>query len=295
MKDEIIELSKNLSIPMVGFTNIEYMRELESILIKQKELSYDTSFQVGSIDEKTFKNYSGPYKTIIAFGLPYQSSRGLNLKENEVYVSSSSWGEDYHAVLKSKLNVIIEFLKERGYKSESFVDNNVLCEKYLAYKAGLGFIGKNSLLINTEYGSNFFIGIILTDMVCEYDKKINASCGDCELCIKACPGNAIDGSGILNGKKCLSYITQKKELTSEEERLINKCIYGCDVCSNVCPYNMSVKKTDNFKMLGTEVINTKEYKSLSNKEFKRIYGKNGFSWRGKKIFERNININKCNK
>lgn len=293
IQEEIINLSKTIGIDLIGFTKIKYYKELEYILKKQEELKYKTSFQVGSIEDKTFKNYKfNVMKSAIVFGIAYNKGDKIynNVKADEVYLSSYCWGEDYHSVLKEKLNVIKEYINSKNAKALVFVDNNVLDERFLAREAGLGFYGLNNLLINEELGSYFFIGVILTNLEFKYNKRNNNKCLMCRKCVEACPTGAINESGILNGNKCLSYLTQKKVLNKDEEKYFNKCIFGCDICALVCPHNSNIKETNNFKFSGIELIKINEFKQISESEFNTIYKRNACSWRGKKVLDRNIKI-----
>ncbi len=140
-------------------------------------------------------------------------------------------------------------------------------------------------------GTNFFIGLLFTDALFVYDKEVKKTCLSCNKCINACPTNAL-GKEVLDVGKCLSYLTQKKNLTEEEKEEFNNCIYGCDICSNVCPHNKNVEKTTNFLPTGIEFIKVKDYKHLSNKEWNEKYKDSSCSWRGRNVFERNINIYK---
>ena len=181
--------------------------------------------------------------------------------------------------------MISNFLNKNGYISDIFVDNNPLDEKLLAYNCGLGFFGKNNLLINKNLGSCFNIGVILTDLKVQSDKICEYSCGKCNLCILNCPTKALNENGILNQKKCLSYLTQKKNLEINEEKNFNNCIYGCDKCINICPYN-NIIKCDNVG------INIDEFLNMSESEFKNKYKNSAVYWRGKKVLDRNIQIYK---
>jgi len=293
MKNEIIKLSKEIGFDLIGFTDLNCDSYLKQQYELQQILDYKCSFQTGDISDKTLTNTKyNKYKTVIVVGLSYPK-----VESNKIHLSSCSFGEDYHIVIKNKLKVIGKYLSKNNYIYEIFVDNNPLDERYLAYKAGLGFYGKNNLLINEKLGSFFFIGIILTDLICEIDKPIKKECIGCDLCINACPTKAIGFNKIHNSKKCLSYITQKKNITEEESKLINNCIYGCDICINVCPYNKNVK-SNNFKPLGNEIINEEEFINMTKSEFDEKYKNNSCYWRGKDILQRNVNYcikNKLNK
>lgn len=293
IQKEIFDLSKSLGIDLIGFAKMKYYEELDNILKKQEELKYKTSFQVGSAEDKTFRNdkFYG-MKSIIVCVFAYNKGNEIYdiAKDDEVYLSSYCWEEDYHIVLKEKLNIIKEYINSKNAKAQVFVDNNVLDERFLAREAGLGFYGLNNLLINEELGSYFFIGIILTDLEFKYSKRNNKKCLMCGKCIKACPTGAINENGILDGNKCLSYLTQKKEINKSDKKYFNKCIFGCDICSLVCPHNSNIKSTNNFKFTGIELIKISEFKKMSEKEFNKIFKRNACSWRNKSILDRNIKI-----
>lgn len=283
MKNEIINLSKQIGIDLIGFTNLECNSFLKQKYELQEILGYKCSFQVGDITDKMLTNEKYDcYKTAIVIGVSYPKR-----SSDKIHLSSCSWGIDYHIVLKGKLDKIGELLNEKGFIYKTFVDNNPLDERYLAYKAGLGFFGKNSLLINPKYGSYFFIGVVLTDIICEYDKPIIEECIGCNKCIENCPTKAISFNGIINQNKCLSYLTQKKNVTEEETKYFNNCIYGCDICSEVCPYNKKVT-SENFESLGNEIIDKKEFLNMSKSGFEKEYKNNSCYWRGKKVLDRNI-------
>ncbi len=291
LKKEIKNICESLNLT-VGFTEIEYFKDLEDILIKQEKSGYKTTFQVGNIDDKVFKNES-IYTSAIVVIYPYDKLC-ITPKDNEVYFSSCAIGNDYHIVLKEKLEKIEKHLTKKGYKVHINVDNNILEERYLAYKAGLGYYGKNGLLINDTYGSLFFIGVILTDAIFEYDTHLNKNCLNCNKCIEICPTQAINETGILNGKRCLSYLTQKKEIEDADKKYFNACIYGCDKCINVCPHNSNLSVNNNFKQTGIELMNADKFLNLTEEEYKILYKNNSSFWRGKKVIDRNILIHKEN-
>ncbi len=283
MKNEIIKLSKKIGIDLIGFTDMNCSDFVKHKYELQEKLDYKCSFQVGDISDKMFTNDKyKEYNTAIVIGVSYPKR-----SSNDIHLSSCSWGIDYHTILNDKLNIIGKYLLEKGYIYKTFVDNNALDERYLAYKAGLGFYGKNNLLINEKLGSYFFIGVILTNLVCEYDEPIKDSCKGCNKCINSCPTKALSFKGILNAKKCLSYINQKKNITEDECKYLNNCIYGCDICSEVCPHNKKVK-SNNFKSLNNEIINSEEFLNMSKIDFDLKYKHNSCYWRGKKVLDRNI-------
>ncbi|HBY2819912.1 TPA: 4Fe-4S dicluster domain-containing protein, partial [Clostridioides difficile] len=127
------------------------------------------------------------------------------------------------------------------------------------------------------------------------DKPLEKSCFKCGKCVKYCPGNAILGNYDMNPKKCLSYITQKKGDLSEKEKVVlknGKKVFGCDICQEVCPHNVEIPTTHilEFKENIIDYLNYDEIQNISNKEFKRKYGDRAFSWRGRNIIKRNMEI-----
>jgi epoxyqueuosine reductase QueG len=198
---------------------------------------------------------------------------------------------DYHKILLSYLDKLSLFLKkEYNISSSCFADINPLMEVDIAHKCNLGVIGKNKLLINEKYGSFVFIGILLCDCSFEEEEFTKKTCLNCNKCVDICPAALKEGNFNL----CLSSISQKKgELSSFEEKLLktNNIVFGCDICQKVCPMN-TYKKTPikDFYNNRLSTLNSKMFENLSNKEFKQLYGKYAFSWKGKNILLRNLKI-----
>ncbi len=208
-------------------------------------------------------------------------------QKNKPLIASPHQYYDYHNVLLKKLEELASLLNEKEtIEYKIFADTGMLMERELAKKAGLGYFSKNTNLINEKFGSNFFIGYIMIDKEIEFSNIVlDKHCGNCEICVKSCPTKAINGDYTLNHNKCLSYITQKKEDVLEEEKPIfeNK-IYGCNVCTIVCPKNKHniYYKEENFEF--------SDFLNLTNKEFKQKYKNTGFYWRGNSVIKRNTLI-----
>lgn len=201
---------------------------------------------------------------------------------------------DYHLVIKEKLSLVCDFILTLAPESrcEIFADIGPEIDRRLAYEAGLGFYGKNRMLINDEYGSYFFIGYILCDLNLETDVPLNKSCIGCNRCIENCPGGALGESFDIN--KCASHISQKKcDLTESEIAILKKSslVFGCDMCQRVCPHNnITPKPMKEFTENLIDNINLSDLESLSNREFMKKYKNRAFSWRGIKVLERNIRL-----
>jgi epoxyqueuosine reductase len=203
---------------------------------------------------------------------------------------------DYHQVCRQYMDNLITLMKEAFEEGECYplVDTSPLSDRWLAYASGLGFYGKNRCLINPRYGSLFTIGSILTTWELPEGSPLPCGCGDCHRCISACPGHALSDSGF-NPWVCKSFLTQKKDpLTPEEERIIGRTplIFGCDECQKACPFNQKAQPSplpetgkDRIPALSRELL-----EQTSNRAFSKTYRDYAFSWRGKKILLRNLNI-----
>lgn len=156
-------------------------------------------------------------------------------------ISKYAYGRDYHEVIKEKLHTLLLSLKEKigNFNGRVFVDSAPVMDKAWAAKSGLGWVAKNSNLINKQYGSFFFIAELIIDLELEYDGPIKDYCGTCTRCIDACPTNAIVEPYIVDGSKCISYLTieLKDEIPTEFNDKMNGWAFGCDVCQDVCPWN----------------------------------------------------------
>jgi epoxyqueuosine reductase len=156
-------------------------------------------------------------------------------------ISKYAYGKDYHEVIREKLNEFLTIIKEKigAVNGRAFVDSAPVMDKAWAAKSGLGWIGKNSNLINKQNGSFFFIAELIVDLEMEYDGPIKDYCGTCTRCIDACPTQAIIDPFIVDGSKCISYLTieLKDEIPQEFSDKMQGWAFGCDVCQDVCPWN----------------------------------------------------------
>ena len=156
-------------------------------------------------------------------------------------ISKYAYGKDYHEVIKEKLNEFLFSLKEKigDFSGRAFVDSAPVMDKVWAEKSGLGWIGKNSNLINKERGSFFFIAELIIDVELVYDGPLKDYCGTCTRCIDACPTQAIVTPYVVDGSKCISYLTieLKDNIPTEFKNKMDNWAFGCDVCQDVCPWN----------------------------------------------------------
>lgn len=305
LKEKIIAESKKIGIDKIGFTTAEPFEYLKDSLIEQREAGHTSGFEHQVIDERIYpeKTFENPQSIIaIALAYPTRIHEEVPRDEKRGQFARASWGIDYHNILKDRLERLIEYIKteatceqeEAHWRFAPQVDTGELVDVAVAQRAGLGFIGKNGLLITEEYGSFVYLGEIITNIQFEPDTPVPNGCGDCTRCITGCPTGALLGDGRMNAKKCLSYQTQTKGMMPKEyRRKIRNTIYGCDICQLVCPYNkgkdfhfhkeMEPKPDEVFPKLAPML-------SISNKQFKAQFGHLAGSWRGKKPLQRNALI-----
>ncbi len=293
MKKELVEFCRSIDIEHVGIAPAEPYTDFGEIWMKQLKRGHISGFEEKDINRRIYPELTLPgAKSVVVCLFPYFSGNheGANL-------SKSAYSIDYHLIVMEKLDRIGKFLEEKinGFNYKAFVDNGPFSDRYLAYKAGLGFWGINSHLITDQYGSYVFIGYILNNYPFEPDSPQNRTCLQCMECVRKCPGQCITGDFTIDPQRCKSYITQKKgDLTTGDEKILkqHELIWGCDVCQDVCPHNKDVQLTimNEFKSQLKQHIDTDELKRLSNKDFQRQYGNRAFSWRGKGVLIRNNEI-----
>lgn len=301
LKERIIQEAYRIGIDKIGFACAEPFDHLEASLKEQKEKGYTSGFEHPIIEERIYpeKIFSKP-KTIISIALAYPSQLKNPLpqeKENRRGMfARASWGIDYHDILRERMTRLIDFIKNEASTAEfkPMVDTGELIDVAVAQRAGLGFIGRNGLLITKEFGSWVYLGEIITDLEFEYDEPVPFGCGDCYRCVTACPTDALLGDGRMNAKRCLSFQTQTKGyMPLEYRRKMTSVIYGCDICQLSCPYNKGMDWHLHEEMEpDPELVqpSLKDLLTISNREFKETFGQMAGSWRGKKPLQRNAII-----
>lgn len=298
LKEEIKAAAGELGIDKIGFASAEPFTEMKRILLRHRELGRESGFEEPDLDKRTepARIFEGP-QSILAIAIAYPSKlpdpprsapgayRGI--------ISRSAWGEDYHHVLRRRLAVLEAFIRERvpDARMESMVDTGALVDRAVAERAGIGWSAKNCAVITPEWGSWVYLGEMITDIPFEPDTPVTEDCGDCTLCIDACPTGALVGPGELNAGRCVSFVTQTKGYVDDElKRKIGNRLYGCDTCQVVCPKNKGRNWThqpelqpdpEQVKPLLVPLL------TMSNREFKERYGSSAASWRGKKPIQRN--------
>lgn len=300
LKESIKALAYDIGISKIGFTTADNFDYLEKSLRLAQENGTSTGFEHKVIEERLDPKLTlASAKTLISIAVAYPNKLPEQPQKSDYKrgkFSPSSWGIDYHHILGSKLERLAEGIKELcqefELEYEAMVDTGALVDAAVAQRAGIGFIGKNGLVISKEFGSYMFLGELITNLEVEPDQPVDYDCGDCNRCVRSCPTQALNGDSTMNARKCLSFITQDKGIMPVEYRKkIKTVIYGCDICQISCPYNKGIVHEPH-----TEIDPDLSYPELipfielSNKGFKAKYGHVAGSWRGKNILQRNAII-----
>jgi len=217
-------------------------------------------------------------KSVVSLLLNYYPSETQNTESYKL--SKYAYGTDYHFVIKDKLKSLLYFIKEEigEVNGRAFVDSAPVLDKAWAAKSGLGWIGKHSNLITQKIGSFYFIAELIIDLELEYDTPTTDHCGTCTACIDACPTQAIQAPYVVDGSKCISYLTieLKDSIPSEFKHKMDDWMFGCDVCQDVCPWNR-FSKPHNEPLFNPHPdllnMNKQDWEELTEETFRKVFKK----------------------
>ncbi|MBN1597260.1 MAG: tRNA epoxyqueuosine(34) reductase QueG [Bacteroidales bacterium] len=236
-------------------------------------------------------------KSVIIVLMNYFTEEEIFSENDNFIISKYAYGNDYHFVLKEKLNMLFTFIKSNVSSLEGriFVDSAPVLERSLAALAGLGWIGKNTNLISPKYGSFIFLGEILVNIELDYGTQLPDYCGGCTKCIQACPTGAIVDSRKIDSNKCISYLTieNKGDISNEFTGKLKNRIFGCDICQDVCPWNRKseINTVDNFQPKPDLVGMTKsDWQKLTKEKFLTLFKNSAVKRAGYKGLKRNVDF-----
>lgn len=237
-----------LGFEFVGFSKAEKLEEEAKLLEKWLNQNYNGNM---SYMEDHFEKRIDPTKlvagskSVITLLYNYHNPE-TQQDETAPKISQYAYGNDYHHVIKYKLKTLLYYIQDEigEVSGRCFIDSAPILERTWAERSGTGWIGKNSLLINKNSGSYFFLAELILDLELNYDSPIKDYCGTCTRCIDACPTGAIVGDKVVDGSKCISYLTieLKEAMPTEFQGKMDNWMFGCDVCQTVCPWNNFAKK-----------------------------------------------------
>ena len=279
LKQKIISKAKELGFNLIGFTPYQLLEKETDQLETWLSKSYQAGMNYMERNLEKRKDVSAIQencKSVISLGINYYVDQNFEKKENSGKVSRYAWGRDYHFTIWEKLDELIDFIKsaEPKFEAKSYVDTGPVMDKVWAVKAGLGWQGKHSNIINKEIGSWFFIANIFTNYEFDnYNKSIEDFCGSCTACLDACPTDAIVEDYVVDANKCISYLTieNKKEISDKFVGKFDDWIFGCDICQDVCPWNIKFSEEttmEDFSTILHKNIKFEEIMDLSNREFR---------------------------
>ena len=190
-------------------------------------------------------------RSVIVVAMPFARPRSrAGLEPGRV--ARYAWGRDYHNVLRRPLRKLEAFLRERGHEARWSVDARPVYERAWAQRAGIGFVGKNCCLIVPGIGSHVFLATVITTAELEPDAPMKPRCGECRLCLDACPTDAFVDAHQLDSNRCISYLTieHEGEIDAALQPKMGDWLFGCDVCQDVCPYNKTTPPAEPHEAFG---------------------------------------------
>lgn len=279
LSHKIKEKGTELGFDLVGISKAEMMeeeaRDLEQYLKQGRHGSMQWM-------ENHFEKRTDPRllvegaKSVISVIHNYYPEPDVKQPANSPKISMYAWGDDYHKVLKYKLYRLLEFIQQEvgtEVPGRVFTDSAPVLDKHWAKRSGLGWIGKNTNLINPKKGSFFFIGEIILDLDLAYDGAIKDYCGTCTKCIDHCPTDALQPYQ-MDSNKCISYLTieLREDVPKAFEDKMEGWFYGCDICQDVCPWNrFSSPSGEAFKPLAhITSFGYEDWAELEEKQFKKL-------------------------
>lgn len=301
LKDELKQYASEIGIDKIGICSAEPFHELRERLIEHREKGYDSGFEEKDIEKRVDPSLTVPgAKSIIAIAMAYPSKMPENPEQvpgaYRGIMAKVAWGQDYHNVLRDRLEKLKAFLLERVpvATAEIMVDTGVLSDRAVAERAGIGWIGKNTALITPEFGSWVYLGEMVTDVALPADEPLPDGCGECTRCLDACPTRALVQPRQLDAQSCIAYLTLTRGSLPEEYReKIGTRLYGCDTCQTVCPYNKGINMTQHAEFTPDPEQSKpllKPLLTMTKSGFREKFGSSSAAWRGKKPIQRNAII-----
>jgi epoxyqueuosine reductase len=234
-------------------------------------------------------------KSVISLLLNYYPEE--KQREDSYKISKYAYGRDYHFVIKDKLKELLKFIQQEigEVEGRAFVDSAPVMDKAWAAKAGLGWVGKHTLLLSKQKGSFFFVAELILDLELDYDTPVTDHCGSCTACIDACPTGAIVEPYKVDGSKCISYFTieLKDQLPDDMKGKFDDWMFGCDTCQDVCPWNrFSKPHSEPLFDPHPDLRNMtkKDWEEITEETFQKVFKKSAVKRTKYSGLKRNINF-----
>ncbi|NNE27281.1 MAG: tRNA epoxyqueuosine(34) reductase QueG [Saprospiraceae bacterium] len=300
----IKEKAHELGFSGVGIAQAQFMEEEAENLRKWLDLGYHgtMSYMTNHFDKRVDPTeLVDNAKSVICLMYNYYNPEVS--RSSDYKVSMYAQGRDYHKVIKKKLKGFFREIETTfgQFSGRYFVDSAPVLERDWAKRSGLGWIGKNTLLITPQKGSYFFLCEMIVDFALDYDAPIDDFCGSCTKCIDACPTNAIDNAGyVMDGSKCISYLTieLKEDIPEKFKDQMEDNIFGCDICQEVCPWNrFSTPHSEKEFLPGPQfsALTNNDWENMTEAQFDQLFEVSAVKRTGFKGLKRNIKFVKKNK
>lgn len=237
-------------------------------------------------------------KTVVSLIYNYFPEKQLPHQPEDIKLAKYAYGADYHDVIRAKLTEFLEILGEEvgDINGRSFVDSAPVMERQWAQRAGLGWTGKNSLLLNREMGSFFFLAELIIDLEATPDTPLAKDyCGTCTACIDACPTDAIVQPEVIDASKCISYLTieLKDAIPNEFAGKMENWVFGCDICQDVCPWNRFSRPHQETAFQPNAELShftNREWVEMTEETFKRVFDKSAVKRTKFSGIKRNVDV-----
>jgi epoxyqueuosine reductase len=274
------QVAAELGFSFCGISKAEFLKEEAPQLEAWLKRGYQgkMSYLENHFDKRLDPTLLVPgAKSVVSLIYNYFPEKDL-AAEGSLKIAKYAYGEDYHFVVKDKLKIFLERLQaEAGeINGRAFVDSAPVMERAWAKRSGLGWIGKNSLLLNKQMGSFFFLAELIIDLELEYDGPVKDYCGTCTACIDACPTDAIPQPYVVDGSKCISYFTieLKEDIPADVKGKFENWIFGCDICQDVCPWNSFSKPHRETKFeahADLAKMSAQDWKEITDEVFQKLF------------------------
>lgn len=288
-----------LGFSYCGISKAEFLKDEAPLLEEWLKRGYQgkMSYLENYFDKRLDPTLLVPgAKSVISLMYNYYPEKDLSSDSN-LKIAKYAYGEDYHFVVKDKLKTFFERIQQEigDINGRVFVDSAPVMERAWAKKSGLGWIGKNSLLLNKNSGSFYFLAEIILDLELEYDGPVKDYCGTCTACMDACPTDAIAEPYVVDGSKCISYFTieLKEEIPTSVKGKFENWIFGCDICQDVCPWNRFSKPHHEPKFNPNNELTSlsqRDWKELTEEVFQKVFKDSPVKRTKLEGLKRNINF-----
>ncbi|TFV95572.1 tRNA epoxyqueuosine(34) reductase QueG [Algoriphagus kandeliae] len=300
------KIARQLGFDFCGIAKAEFLEEEAPRLEEWLNRNYQgqMSYLANHFDKRLDPTKLVPgAKTVVSLIYNYYPEKKLPENSESIKLAKYAYGEDYHLVIKEKLKTFLEMLREQIGEIDGrvFVDSAPVMERQWAQKAGLGWIGKNSLLLNRKMGSFFFLAELIIDLEATPDTPLAKDyCGTCTACIDACPTDAIVQPGVVDGSRCISYLTieLKEAIPNEFKGQLENWAFGCDICQDVCPWNRFSKPHHEPAFLphpDLEGFTNQDWIEMTEETFRKVFKKSAVKRTKFAGLKRNIEFIKSNK